>query len=154
MAGGSSEGSQWLTCRTVMVHSPPVALAHAGLMVKHQRCPAARDKTLAAKRAGSDGKTHGKTDLRLETAQKRRCKCSGCCLALQLLPCMVIPRNIMADQPCLGWRAHREAVPGLWDVLSSPSPMEEREERLTGKGGMETFLSPVLSWLCKHYQCY
>lgn len=76
--------------------------------------------------------------LRLETAQ-RRCKCSCCCLALQLLPCMVIPRNIRADQPCLGWRVQREAVPWLWDVLRSPCPTQEAEERPTGKVGWKPF---------------
>lgn len=46
-----------MTCRTVTMHSPPVASARAGLMLKHQQCPAARDKNLAAKRAGSNAKT-------------------------------------------------------------------------------------------------
>lgn len=67
--------------------------------------------------------------------------------------CLLRPIGCQTDEPCLGWMGEKEAVPWSWDVLSSPCPMEKAEERCKGKGGVKTFLSQVVFWLCRHYQC-
>lgn len=58
------------------------------------------------------------------------------------LPCSI---SCQTDQPRLGCRGEKEAVPWLWDVLSTPCPMEEAEKRGKGERWDENILSPVKS---------
>lgn len=62
--------------------------------------------------------------------------------------CLPCPIGCQTDQPHLGCRGEKEAVPWPWDVLSTPAPWRKQRRGVRGKGGMKTFyprLSHVLA---------
>lgn len=148
---GLWRGLTGVTCRTIMMPSPPEALACAGLMLKHQQRPAARDKTLAAKRAGSNGKTQWS-----EAGNSSKVKMQ----MFLLLPGSArspLHGNSQKHDGCSALSGLEGTERGCARALGCPElPLPHGGSRgeTKRKAGMKTLLSPVFSWLCKHYQCY
>lgn len=83
--------------------------------------------------------------LRLETAWRRRHKCSGCCMALQLLPCMVTAYHVPSAARLISraWAGgeRKRLCHGPGKSWASPAPWRKQRRDIRGKGETKTFSS-------------